>query len=259
MSQRLCSPFSLALINAALRSAQQEGSKRYSDLISTVEALGARKYVSRLIPSSHNNPVEPRILDFQTRYANVLRYHCLRPVRPQTNPMHERFLDEIWHAGRLDLEEGSNVSSPRVSMQDYESTSSRTWDGWRRMGLAIDYVDATDPLSETELFRSVGELGLECLVGLNLVCANPFSITMQLTKTASTVSCSSNLLAQLTDDVPSEEPAQSVSKLCTTTTRSLKRLNAALPISNRLCSTSPDSTAWCSSSSFACGRTRSPG
>jgi hypothetical protein len=155
---------SLALINAALRSAQQEGSKRYSDLIAVVDGLGVRKHVTRLIPTCHNNQVEPRILDFQTRYANVLRYHALRPVRPQTNPTHERFLDEIWHTGRLDIEESSILSSPRPSMQDYQSTGNRTWEGWRRMGLAIDYVDATDPLSETELFRSVGELGLECLV-----------------------------------------------------------------------------------------------
>jgi hypothetical protein len=158
---------SLALINAALRSAQQEGSKRYSDLIAVIEGLGARRHVTRLIPSSHNNPVEPRILDFQTRYANVLRYHSLRPVRPQTNPTHDRYLEEIWHAGRLDQEETHSLASPRPSMQDYHSMRSaggqRTWEGWRRMGLSIDYVDATDPLSETELFRSVGELGLECL------------------------------------------------------------------------------------------------
>lgn len=31
------------------------------------------------------------------------------------------------------------------------------------MGLAIDFVDDTDALVETELFRNVGELGLECL------------------------------------------------------------------------------------------------
>lgn len=37
---------SLALINAALRSAHQEGSKRYSDLITVIEALNTRKYVS---------------------------------------------------------------------------------------------------------------------------------------------------------------------------------------------------------------------
>lgn len=34
------------------------------------------------------------------------------------------------------------------------------------MGLSIDYVEDTDPLVETELFRSVGELGLECLVSV---------------------------------------------------------------------------------------------
>ena len=158
---------SLALINAALRSAQQEGSKRYSDLIAVIDGLGVRKHVTRLIPTSHGNPVEPRILDFQTRYANVLRYHSLRPVRPQSNPTHERFLDEIWRAGRLDVEETGSVSSPRPSMQDYQSTGLRTWEGWRKMGLAIDYVDATDPLSETDLFRNVGELGLECLVSDN--------------------------------------------------------------------------------------------
>lgn len=159
-----CSPFSLALINAALRSAQQEGSKRYSDLITVIEALGTRKYVARLIPSSQNNPVETRIFDFQTRYANVLRYHSLRPVKPQNNPTHERYLDDVWQTGRLDSEDGGgHRASPRPSMQDYQSSGQRTWDGWRRMGLSIDYVEASDPLNETELFRSIGELGLECL------------------------------------------------------------------------------------------------
>ncbi|TXT13206.1 hypothetical protein VHUM_01607 [Vanrija humicola] len=154
---------SLALINACLRTAQQEGSKRYSDLIGVIETLGTRKYVGRLIPTSSNNIVEPRILDFQTRYANVLRYHSLRPVRPQTNSTHERFLSDIWIAGRLDVEDTGGLASPRPSMADYHSTGPRTWEGWRRMGLSIDYVEDTDPLVETELFRSVGELGLECL------------------------------------------------------------------------------------------------
>lgn len=115
--------------------------------------------------TSSNNIVEPRILEFQTRYANVLKYHSLRPVKPQTNPVHERQLAEIWAAGRLDAEEGSNlgVSSPRPSMADYQPSGPRTWEGWRRMGLAMDFVDDSDTLVETELFRNVGELGLECL------------------------------------------------------------------------------------------------
>lgn len=37
---------SLALINACLRSAQQEGSKRYSELINVIEALGTRRHVA---------------------------------------------------------------------------------------------------------------------------------------------------------------------------------------------------------------------
>ncbi|GMK55300.1 hypothetical protein CspeluHIS016_0203560 [Cutaneotrichosporon spelunceum] len=155
---------SLALINASLRSAHQEGSKRYSDLITVIEALNTRKYVARLMSTSANNIVEPRILDFQTRYANVLRYHSLRPVRPQTNPTHERYLREIWMAGRLDEEDAGDMASPRPSMADYQASNiPRTWEGWRRVGLSIDFVDNTDALVETELFRSVGELGLNCL------------------------------------------------------------------------------------------------
>jgi hypothetical protein len=155
---------SLALINASLRSAHQEGSKRYSDLITVIEALNTRKYVARLMSTSANNIVEPRILDFQTRYANVLRYHSLRPVRPQTNPTHDRYLREIWMAGRLDEEETGDMTSPRPSIAEYQASNiPRTWEGWRRMGLSIDFVDNTDTLVETELFRSVGELGLQCL------------------------------------------------------------------------------------------------
>ena len=44
----------------------------------------------------------------------------------------------------------------------------RTWASWRRIGLWVDegteLGDETDPLLEVELFRDVGELGLECLV-----------------------------------------------------------------------------------------------
>lgn len=115
--------------------------------------------------TSTNNIVEPRILDFQSRFANVLRYHSLRPVRPQTNPIHERYLREIWHAGRLDEEDTGDITSPRPSMAEYPTSSNvpRTWEGWKRMGLSLDFIDNTDPLVETELFRSVGELGLQCL------------------------------------------------------------------------------------------------
>lgn len=112
--------------------------------------------------------VEGRILDFQNRYANVLRYHSLRPVRPATNTTHERYLSDIWNAGRLDDEEATassiNISSTRVSSPDYHhSGGPRSWEGWRRMGLSLEFADDSEELNETELFRTVGELGLECL------------------------------------------------------------------------------------------------
>lgn len=45
----------------------------------------------------------------------------------------------------------------------------RTWRGWRRIGLWVDGDEGLNndsgPLLEVELFRDVGELGLECFVG----------------------------------------------------------------------------------------------
>jgi hypothetical protein len=41
----------------------------------------------------------------------------------------------------------------------------RDWAGWRRIGLGQEGDELQEePLSEGELFRNVGDLGLECLV-----------------------------------------------------------------------------------------------
>jgi len=82
-------------------------------------------------------------------------------------------LNEIWHVGRLGEElrqpgletitNGGNYAEPSTNM-----IAGRDWLGWRRLGLIddIDEGDVDEPayLLEVDLFRDVGELGLECLV-----------------------------------------------------------------------------------------------
>jgi len=68
----------------------------------------------------------------------------------------------------------------------------RDWLGWRRLGLIDDVdegeVDEPTYLLEVDLFRDVGELGLECLVRRTLTryIANPPSTGLPCTKTTST-------------------------------------------------------------------------
>lgn len=69
----------------------------------------------------------------------------------------------------------------------------RNWLGWRRLGLIddIDEGDADEPayLLEVDLFRDVGELGLECLVSypvLQSQYADKDSTGSQCMKTIST-------------------------------------------------------------------------
>lgn len=87
---------------------------------------------------------------------------------------------EIWHVGRL----GDNLALDRdsfvetVSSRDsdvtpkrYSDIAGRSTAGWRKIGLVVDDDDDGElsHMAELELFRDVGELGLECLVspGLN--------------------------------------------------------------------------------------------
>nr|XP_031861447.1 uncharacterized protein CI109_003051 [Kwoniella shandongensis]KAA5528519.1 hypothetical protein CI109_003051 [Kwoniella shandongensis] len=157
---------SLGLINASLRSAYQENSKQYNELVSVLEYVNVRRYVSRLIPTCSNNIVEPQILNFQTRYAAILQNRRLRPVRPSHSPYQEKLLREIWDAGRLSAtDDGTGTGSAGDSSGfGHGHGVVRNWAGWKRMGLCLDGDDSEPPfLMEVELFRDVGELGLECL------------------------------------------------------------------------------------------------
>lgn len=92
---------SLGLINACLRSGNQEGSRQYYELVWILENLGIRRYVSRLIPTSTNNIISPHILNFQSCLCVILQYKRLRSVRPGQYKEHEKMLKEIWEAGKL--------------------------------------------------------------------------------------------------------------------------------------------------------------
>ncbi|KAL7421273.1 hypothetical protein Q5752_004158 [Cryptotrichosporon argae] len=155
---------SLAFINTCLRVAQQENSKRYTELVGILETLGTRKYVTRLMPNCANNIVEARILDFQSRYATILRQRALRPVRPTHNVYHDRLLSEIWVAGKLepyDPRDGS-VRKSAQTVQSHEVGGMRSWAGWAKAGLMPEQPVDLLNLVEAELFRPIGELGLEC-------------------------------------------------------------------------------------------------
>ena len=120
------------------------------------------------MPTCANNIVEPQILNFQARYAAMLQNRRLTPVRPAQRPNQERMLGDIWALGRLG--ESSAPGMERLSA-DTNVTVKRSWAGWRRIGLWVNdesgFGEETDPLLEVELFRDVGELGLECLVSYN--------------------------------------------------------------------------------------------
>ncbi|ORY33129.1 hypothetical protein BCR39DRAFT_521383 [Naematelia encephala] len=149
---------SLGLLTACLRSAHQESSRHYWELVIILESLGLRRYVSRLMPTCANNIVEPQILNFQARYATILHNRRHRPVRPAQDAQQEKMLSEIWHAGRLD--NNKIDGTPKI-----QSGGERTWEGWRRIGLWPEFEGDDVPafLMEVDLFRDVGELGLECL------------------------------------------------------------------------------------------------
>jgi len=104
-------------------------------------------------------------------------------------------LNEIWHVGRLGetsrsqpgLETIVNGNSPA----DFplNTIAGRDWLGWRRLGLIDDVdegeVDEPAYLLEVDLFRDVGELGLECLVCRPVTrdIADPSSTGLLCTKT----------------------------------------------------------------------------
>ncbi|KAK8844114.1 hypothetical protein IAR55_006908 [Kwoniella newhampshirensis] len=155
---------SLGLINACLRSGYEENSKQYPELVAILEHLNVRRYVSRLMPTCLNNTVEPQIHNFQARYATILQNRRLRPVRPSHSPYQEKMLREIWDAGRLGSADDGTGSGRGSSGFGHGHGVVRNWAGWQRMGLYLDGDDSEPPfLMEVELFRDVGELGLECL------------------------------------------------------------------------------------------------
>jgi engulfment/cell motility protein 1 len=154
----LLANYSLGLINAALRSAEYHASPSYPALISLMEHLALRRYVSvsldpqitadaqRLMHTNSTNAVEPHIFNYQARWTSILQRKRLTSVRPSRNPVHQKMLAEIWEIAGL----GRGI---------------RDLDTWRRLGLG-DGSEVDRGEGETGLFRDVGELGLQCLVSL---------------------------------------------------------------------------------------------
>jgi engulfment/cell motility protein 1 len=109
-----------------------------------------------------NNTVEPQILYFQARYTAILQYHRNKLVRPEQYKAQECMLADIWHVGRL-----GNLEALRSDngMERPSGGGERNLEGWSRLGLGLDGEETgKESHSELELFRDVGELGLECLV-----------------------------------------------------------------------------------------------
>ncbi|ODO09557.1 hypothetical protein I350_03160 [Cryptococcus amylolentus CBS 6273] len=178
----LMEAYSLGLINASLRSGQQEGSPQYYELVWILENLGIKKYVARLTPSSQNPILAPHLLNFQSRLAVILQHKRLRSVRPGERANQEKMLGEIWEAGRLgeleggggeemeELKEGGGVrgvggvglgmgmEGEKVEMGGMRGKGGRRMEGWVAMG-----GEVFGELGEGGMFRDVGELGLECL------------------------------------------------------------------------------------------------
>ncbi|WWC63902.1 uncharacterized protein I303_106507 [Kwoniella dejecticola CBS 10117] len=148
---------SLGLLNSCLRSGHQENSKQYPELVAVLEHLNIKRYVSRLMPTSSNNVVEPQILNFQARYGVILQNTRLRPIRPGSNPAQEKMLRELWEYGKLGQQEQPSPGQMR------KTGMARTAAGWKRVGLCQDGEEEAGFLMELEMFRDVGELGLECL------------------------------------------------------------------------------------------------
>lgn len=86
---------------------------------------------------------------------------------------------EIWHVGRLgedlalerdSIVETINGQDGDVTPKRYSDIAGRSTAGWRKIGLVDDADDDGESahMAELELFRDVGELGLECLVSQQL-------------------------------------------------------------------------------------------
>lgn len=128
------------------------------------------------MPSCLNNTVQPQILNFQARYTSILNHRRTKLVRPTQEPLQEKMLNEIWHVGRLgessDNQPGMETVLPNSNGENTSHSAGlvgRSWVGWWKLGLIGDQADdagVEEPayLLEAELFRDVGELGLECLV-----------------------------------------------------------------------------------------------
>ncbi|ALO68970.1 hypothetical protein CNF00450 [Cryptococcus deneoformans JEC21] len=180
---------SLGLINACLRSGNQEGSRQYNELVWILEKLGICRYVSRLIPTSTNNIISPHILDFQSRLCVILQHKRLRSVRPGQYKEHEKMLKDIWEAGKLGElakkiggEAGDGgweaMSGGQLGMSTGAGLGAEPGTGMGKFGLGLGEIDRgvkgwwmiglgeedqDGVLGEGAMFRDVGELGLECL------------------------------------------------------------------------------------------------
>jgi hypothetical protein len=83
-------------------------------------------------------------------------------------------LADIWRAGRLGQPvEPGEVTNDRASRWGSSNghtavyDSERNWQGWKRIGLETENDgdhEGPMPFLEVELFRDVGDLGLDCLV-----------------------------------------------------------------------------------------------
>ena len=135
-----------------------------------------RSDVQRLMPTCAGNVVESQILNFQARYAAILDHRRSKPIRPIIYPEQERMLDDIWQAGYLGEDDvlstghshgpqGSRTpKSPKSPQHSSRGHAERRLEGWRRIGLGLAEESGLPITSESDLFRDVGALGLECLV-----------------------------------------------------------------------------------------------
>lgn len=134
------------------------------------------------MPTCNGNTVEPHIHNFQSRYAAILNYRRLKPVRPSQYAEQEKMLQDIWRVG------GLGDTSGMEHVQSEHVVSERHAEGWKRIGLEVEEAEDEHGLGdflEVELFRDVGELGLECLVGRDLSGASLTGSTIsQCMKTA---------------------------------------------------------------------------
>lgn len=131
------------------------------------------------MPTCLNTIVKPQILTFQARYAAILNHRRTKIVRPAQDPGQDRMMAEIWHVGRLGedlaLDRDSFVETVNgpdgdVTPKRFSDIAGRSTAGWRKIGLVGDNDgdEESSHMAEFELFRDVGELGLECLVSHHL-------------------------------------------------------------------------------------------